>query len=314
MTAPNQDPNSAPAQFTPALDDVSPVRTAAQWLVAAAGAVGAALIAGLGLGNVGKLADTPLLLGAALIAFLTAMVIVSITIRRASHVLVISRTTISDLLREEFRRRAQARPGGQIEVTEPLDPDMPWLLDQISENREWLLPDHASTGDLYAAYDEARRRAGPTPAMASPGSAEVAELYRKLTTVCNFARSELTRRAYQRLSHTITGWPGGIFTAAVVAFAVAVSWPVSKPPAVTTTYRLDVLLTGTPAALRKAGVPAGCRAGTRLTGVALDGDLAEPVVVTEPGPPEGAGPGRCPAARFTVTRDVGIPIPYVNAK
>ena len=292
------------------------MRSSSAQLVAAAGAVGAALIAGLQIGNVGKLAEEPVLLGAALLAFVTAMAVVGTTVRRASRVLVVSRTTISDLLREELKRRARDRSIALTAESDLADPDMPWVLDQIAGNREWLLPDHASAGDLYTAYEEARKAAELAVGPVTAGAAEdLAELSRRVNTVCAFARSELSRRAYKRLSETVTGWPGRVFTAAVISFAVAVSWPVPQPPAVTAAYRLDVLLTGQPAALRKAGLPAECLSGTRLTGVALDGTLTAPVVVTEATTATvGKVESKCSAARFTVTEEVGIPMPYIAPK
>jgi hypothetical protein len=279
-----------PEQFSEnRTDDISSIRAAAQWLVAAAGAVGAALVAGLQLGDVGRLAEAPIQLAGAALAFLVAISMVGLTIRRAGRVLVVSRTSISDLLRAELRVRAEAQ---QIELgagPERVDPGLPWVLAQIEENREWLLPDHDSVGHAYAEYQEARD----------------GDLLRRMHAVAAFARGELTRRAYKRLSSTVTGWPGCLFAVAVIGFAVAVSRPVPKPPPVGAAYRLDVLLTGKAAALRKAGLPTGCRPGGRLTGVALDGTLTEPVVVTE-------ASGGCPATRFTVTPSVGIPMPYVR--
>jgi hypothetical protein len=82
---------------------------------------------------------------------------------------------------------------------------------------------------------------------------------------------------------------------------------------VTTPYRMDVLLTGSAAALREPGLGKDCRTGTRLTGVAVGGSIDEPLVVTEPRAAEvGGRPSRCRAARLTVTDDVGIAIPHVT--
>jgi hypothetical protein len=132
--------------------------------------------------------------------------------------------------------------------------------------------------------------------------------------VTAFARATLTRTAYERLCATITGWAGRTFILAVLVFAVALGWPVAKPVAVTTAYRLDVLLTGDRDTLRRAGLNAACHTGTRLTGVALGGSLTAPEVVTEARTAVLAtGLSTCLAARFTVTAEVGIPIPYAKS-
>ena len=267
-----------PVSADPPADDAQAVRTAAQWLVAAAGAVGATLIAGLQIGDVGKLAGAWPVLAVAVLAFGTALAVVGQVIRAAGRVLVVSRVTVSDLLREESGQRVAGRRRLRIEpgAAAP-DHDLALVHRQILEEQAWLLPDDDSVAALYAGKKS-----------------------RELDAVCVFARNVLTRLAYQRLNVTVTGWPGRVFLVAVLVFAVALGWPVPTEVAVTTAYPVQVLLNGDPAVLRAAGLSAGCTAGMRLTGVALGGSLTAPEVVTET-------LGGCPAARFTVTREVGLP-------
>jgi membrane protein YdbS with pleckstrin-like domain len=280
-----------PAPDDPSADDTQAVRTAAQWLVAAAGAVGAVLIAGLQIGDLGRLVSAwpPLVL--AIAAFAAALLIVGQVIRLASRVLVVSRATISDLLRAQTGQSVRTRTKIRIEATRRTDRDLRQVHQQIENDQAWLHPDDPSVTDLFLRYEALRK----DPASA----AEADELHRRLTTICAFARGALTRMAYQRLSDTVTGWPGWVFLAAVIVFAVSLGWPVPAP--VTAAYRVEVLLKGKP----PAGLGPDCRPGSRLTGVALGGSLAAPEVITEPA-------GDCAAARFTVTGEVGFAFPVLD--
>jgi hypothetical protein len=298
----SETPAAGPAPPPPA-DETQAVRAAAQWIVAAAGAVGAALVAGLQIGDIGKLVSAWPALVTAILAFAAAMTIVGHVIRAAGRVLVVCRTTISDLLRQENRKILERR-GHEPPTT--ADPEIKLVFDEIINERAWLLAGEESFAELFGRYEQARLGIGPA-------GDDTDRLHARLDTVTAFARATLTRTAYERLCATITGWPGRAFILAVLVFAVALGWPVAEPPAVTAAYRLDVLLTGDQEALRRVGLNGACRTGTRLTGVALGGSLAAPEVVTEPRTTVVAMRlSTCDAARFTVTSEVGIPIPYVK--
>lgn len=289
-------------------DEASSMRAAAQWLATAAGAVGAALIAGLQIGDLGTRVRDPASFTVAILAFLAALLTVGLTLRRAGAVLVTSRATIDDLLSAEtrLRRKDQRR----IRFEKRQDPALKEIVKMIADHREWLMPGRDSVWALSDAWKEAQE-AATAARDGSPGAAErraeAAGLQRQVDGVCTFARCELTRRAYRSLSRTVTGMPGVFFIASLAVLAVALNWPADEPPAVTTPYRVDVLLTGDDGELREEGLSGACTTGMRLTGVALDGSLTEPVVVTE-------AEGACPASRFTVTETIGIPVPYVPAK
>jgi hypothetical protein len=293
-------PASALPPPPPPADETQAVRAAAQWTVAAAGAVVAVLVAGLQIGDIGKLMKAWPALIVALLAFVTAVTLVGHVIRMAGEVLVVSRTTISDLLRQQNR---QIMEQSRQDPATPADPNAEHVLNEINDEKAWLLDGEETVADLFNRYRHACRGSGD----------EANRLRARLDAVTAFAQATLTRAAYQRLQATLTGRPGGAFVLAVIVFAVALGWPVTEPPAVTTAYRLDVLLTGSPTALRKAGLAKTCRPGTRLTGVALGGNLAVPEVITEPRTTVVAtGPSICEATRFTVTPEVGLPIPYVK--
>jgi hypothetical protein len=330
---PHESQASSSGGTTAVPDDSAPVRTAAQWLVVAAGAVGAAMVAGLQLSDVGKLAGNPVQLAFAAMMFVAALTVVGRVIARASAVLVIRRITVSDLRAAETAE--QVRGTGIKLVSEaardspPRDP-VTWIprqfdklkhrfqqprvsreslthlqpiLGQIRANREWLfVTEEMTASELSEAYLQAVHEArNGDPA----ATALAADLERRLATLCSFVRAELTRTAYRRLSTTITGWHGWLFTGALALFALTLSWPITEAPAVKSPYRLDIVLTGSAADLHDAGLPPGCRPSTRLTAVALAGTTTEPLVVTD-------AQGSCPAARFTVTDDVGVPLPLTK--
>lgn len=282
-------------------DEAASVRTAAQWLVVAAGAVAATLVTGLQLGDIGKLSGRPPQLVVAAVTFLAALLVVGRVIARASAVLVVRRVTVGDLLTAETQD--QLREGSLIVVGGDGTGDLVPVLHQIRANREWLFePGHHSMRDLQADLHDATARAGHGDPEAERAAAR---LEQRLTTVCAFARAELTRVAYRRLRETITGWPGWVFALSVAIFYVALSVPVAQAPAVGSPYNVVVVLTGTGDQLRSAGLAGTCTAPARLVGVAVDGSATEPVVVTD------AGPG-CPPARFTVTEQVGVAIPHLK--
>ncbi|MDT5042008.1 MAG: hypothetical protein QOE51_2993 [Actinoplanes sp.] len=282
-------------------DDTHAVRAAAQWLVAAAGAVGAALVAGLQIGDLGRLVSIWPLLVLAVAAFAAALLIVGHVIRMASRVLVVSRATISDLLRAGTGQTVETSTNVRIEAAGPTEADLQEAYRTIEADHAWLHPDDPSVTDLFLRYEAVRR----DPATA----AEADGLHRRLTTICSFARGSLTRIAYRRLSDTITGGPGWAFLAAVIVFAVALSWPI--PAGVTGPYRVEVLLGGDTGALRATGLGTGCRPGTRLTGVALGGSLATPEVLTEPLTTQTS---TCAAARFAVTKEIGFAFPVLDER
>ncbi|GAB1695133.1 hypothetical protein [Krasilnikovia sp. M28-CT-15] len=280
----------------PAGDETATIRAAAQWLVVAAGAVGAVLVAGLQLGAIGALVKRWPLLVIATIAFVAALAVVGWIIRTASAVLVIRRVTLNDLLRA--RTAQQARETGITLASEP-DEEMLRIDLDISSNRWLLPPPHQSLSALYGAY-----RAAVDDALKgdAKGVAREAMLRPYLVEIASFARTELARARYQDLSAGITGWRGWILIVSIIAFAVAVGLPKpDEPPHISGPVATTVVLTGLPQKLHAAGLDESC-AGVTLIGTAVDGTLTEPVVVTQRTP-------TCQAARFTVTKDIGLAIP-----
>jgi len=294
-------------------DDAASVRVAAQWLVASGGAIGAILVGGLQLGSVGKNSDNPVLLMVSVSAFTVAMIIVGWVIRLASRVLVVGRTTVSDILDAEFHSRIEG--SRRLKSVRPPSKEMLLVIDQIASNSEWLLGRHDSFASLYASIgrsdrDGADERGGASsesgrPALAEHESGLVAK-------VCDFARAELARLSYRRLSSFLAG-PGGLcFSISVVVLAICLGWKVDEPLRVSSPVPVQITLTGETNAMKRAGIPSTCLPGSVLSGVALGGDLLEPTVVTTATETTAQGrSSRCPASRFKATKDVAVAIPEI---
>lgn len=297
-------------------DDASSVRVAAQWLVASAGAIAAILVGGLQLRDLGKNSDDPKLLILSVSAFVVAMITVGWVIRLASRVLVVGRTTVSDILDAEF----SSRIGGsrRLKVERPPSKEMLVIVEQIASNGEWLLGRHDSFASLYASVNGSERagagESGEVSIERSP-TALPEQNFELLVRVCDFARAELARQAYRQLMSFVAGFGGLCFSISIVILAISLGWKVDEPPKVGSPIRVRITLTGEPDELMRAGIPATCLPGSVLSGVALDGTLLEPAVVTEATDTIVQGRlSRCPAGRFTASQGVAVAIPEIEKK
>jgi hypothetical protein len=288
------DTQAAYAMF---VDEVPAIRAAAQWLLAAAGAIGAVLVAGLQLGGLGRLSDRPWALVIGVLAFGVAIWMIGWAIRAASRVLVIGRVTVSNLLMVDAKRQASAE-GVHVDVLEG-EQLLGGILDQIGVNRGWLLPSGCSSlTDLYTKYQEA---------LATEGAEElVEELRGRLAEVTAFARTESARHFYQDLTSGLTGFRGRLLAGAIATLVIVVGWaPADSEPKVTVPTPVQVFITGSISEMRAAGLAGSCPRGSTLSGVAIAGTLLEPVVVS-------AGTKTCPPSRFTVTSTLGIAVPVAK--
>lgn len=299
------------------VDETSAVRAAAQWLVAAAGAVGATLVAGLQLGDITKHSSMPWLIAISIASFVVAMVIVGIIIRKASRVLVIGRTTISDILDAELSNRLTGTR--RIKLGRPASKAMRTVINQVEANREWLLGHHDSAASLFATYEKSRMSSrliqaeGTATQTLNDDTAQ--ESGARLGRLCDFARSELARHEYQKLASLVAGTGGISFALAVVVFAVSLGWPISNSPNISSPIQVRINLIGDPAKLARAGIPLTCPPGTLLTGVAIEGSLTEPVVINEAIDTVTKGKAiLCPMRRFRATGNIAIVIPILDVK
>ncbi|WP_412749575.1 hypothetical protein [Krasilnikovia sp. M28-CT-15] len=239
------------------------------------------------------------------------MVVVGIILRRASEVLIVGRTTVSDILDCELAERMVTKP--RIKLGRLPSKAMRSAFAQISVNREWLLGDYDSTQSVFAAYQQSREsESGTTSDTNDEGSKSDsrAEIAARLNLICEFVRAEICRAEYNRLSRFVAGGGGIVFSVAVIAFAVTLGWPTSKPPSIAAPLPVAVHLIGNQTKLSRAKIPASCLPGTQLSGIAIDGTLSEPVVVTEA--TDSIVDGRessCPVQRFVASKELAIVIP-----
>ena len=204
--------NKASAQvgghYSPALDTL---RSTVKWLVASAGAVAAAIIAGAQLVDY----STRNLWGAgvAALAVVTALSITFVLLLRAAKILTIPRPTATDLANAEMRADAlneQRRTTGQIS-----DTNVMWLL----ERQTYLLEPYVTVSDLLSAYGRATKEAHNKP---DDDSAQqlLADLRQQMGTVEEAAHYRDMLNAYNTLLNQFR--KGSIlFIAAVVAFSIS---------------------------------------------------------------------------------------------
>lgn len=269
------------------------LRGAARWVVGAAAAVGAIMVAGVQVGAVASIGPgEPIRLTLALGAVGLGLLAVGFVIGKASAVLTSPRVSLVQIRDREL----QAKRRAAVELAKPATFDDAAERDQVlraihSHRHLLLLSGATSPHDLYYRLDRARA--------AGTNRGPLEEDAGRLT---EFASSFEMRTRYSALLRWL-GAAGVSVAVAIVSFAWAVTG--STPAAVTEPIPVEVVLTGDP---RDVALDADCP--QRLRGVAVGGDLAEPEVVIVGVP--GDTNAECFPARFVVTREVGIAIPLLE--
>ena len=287
MTSPDPSPSAdaAASDFLPAA--LLNLRDTVKWMIAAASAVAAVLVAGLQVKDLGDLAVSPLRLALASGAALVALLLVLSVVAAAVRVLAAPRLSVRDLSARELKAGASA-----LQVR--LEPVGDKLVQSILERRTYLLGRHESITEFYrehlavlGAYQQLSRAGAVQFAgrQFNPGNPEdratltgmALQTQRDAERLESAAQLNLAEMRFQRLANRL-GLGGVIFAAAVLAFALLAntsqtSLTVNKPTAVRI-YIKDAA---------KAGLPQGCRA-SELNGIAVGGTFSHPSVVTEPAP------------------------------
>jgi hypothetical protein len=278
--------------------DLAGIRSATQWLLAAFGGTALVVVAGI------QFADTwAVVTGGGWRAWVTlaGLTLVAVGLftlaAGAARVLVPDRTNLTDLLTEQAAGDAASTRVIVGDAPPPIPPRRDsaavyrHVLGEVSSARGWLLP--AGCADFDAAYQ----------AFLASSGAERDGLRLRLREVAAFARAEAAFYRYRQLLRRLLGWAGVIVFAGLIGLVVALhadppSNPVTEPIAVT------VRFVDNPAGLTRHGVTPAC-AGVTASGVAVGGTLSEPVVII-------GGTTRCPAAKVTITDDVGLAVPIVR--
>jgi hypothetical protein len=263
------------------------LQAAARWVVGAAAAVGAILVAGLQVGTLGRLPVHGLRLPVAVAAVILGLLSIAFVIAKASSVLTSPRVSLVQLRDRELEGGRRASPGAQAPPDFDQAARQDKLLQEIHSHRHLLiLTDATGPHDVYYKLDQARK-----------AKAERGALEEDAQRLSDFASLYEMRRRFRSLLRWLIG-SGLAIGIAVVSFSLAVGG--SQEVRVTRPFPVMIVFTGTTNALQAAGVPGSCRGSVR--GVAVGGELAEPEVVT-------LASGGCPPMHLVVTSDIGVALP-----
>jgi hypothetical protein len=296
-------PPSSPSAFAAKAEDLTGTL---KWLVAAAGGIAAAIVAGLQLTAIADLQ-----LGAALLAALgaaAALTAVGIFLLRATRVLAIQSPAVSELSNEELA-------AGVLEPLANLDDKaLPPLIAWVRERRTSLLGDATSITSLYSdgvvgarrALDSLRRgekstwgnraldpeSAGDIAWLSAEYAAATARVERLEEAAGYWARREAYLKVIKEVPLLFV-----VFIIGVLIFAVTPVWGRSDATSeIKAPLPAQIYVQNADA----AGVPSDCPA--TLSGQIVGGSLVNPIVVTVP-------TGSCPALKLTAQDDGLIVVP-----
>jgi hypothetical protein len=257
-----------------------------KWLVASAGAVVAAIIAGAQLVDYSGRNVWGVSLAA--LSVVTALSITMVLLVRAAKILTVPRPTATDLSNAEMRAGALDKERsltGQIK-----DTNVEWIL----ARKTYLLGAYATVTELLSAYGRATTDVQNEPADETCQRL-ASSLRQQIGTIEEAAHYRDMSRAYDAL---LNGFRKGamLFIVAVLLFSVSgllrKGTPDQLSNPVTTPIPVRVIVTGTP-------VPCLDRVG-----VAVGGTLTSPTVVMPPA-------GQCAAATLTPQQSGAVVIPQL---
>jgi ElaB/YqjD/DUF883 family membrane-anchored ribosome-binding protein len=306
---------------TPGRPQAMNIQTTAKWLVTAFAATGAVLLAGLNLTNLGRLtSDDRVALAVAVIAAVTALVLVYLVILSASKVLTPSSVTLTDLkdrwIEATKAAAAEARTDmSDDELSELARGSDPVLvtIDQISFSLFRGL-DVRTPVELNAALNQAYRERSVLTQTATRATipesaaalretldARITELRAAEQRLVDYVEYAEVARTYRDLVRKRLPWCGIGIAVGIVVFAIASNPPVQPDSPITSPTPVTVILHQA-RDLRPAGVPNACARRT-FDATAIGGTLREPLVVAR------FRERACPMLRFVVTEEAGIAVP-----
>jgi len=216
---------SSAASYAAATDNL---RTSTRWLLTAAAAAGAALVAGLQLTSIGSLglSDWPRLLAAA-VGLAAGLGAVSYMIFQASLLLTDRWITLAALELEQVRQllwnSSRRRDRRRLE-------ELNRIRDEIQSYQDEFYGGIAiSLADLYRQLIEANKKTRESPSAEHAQAA--ADLRRAVETVVQAANYSYTRSGFESLRRRLAG-ATAVFVAGIVVFAYAANPP--KPAATVT--------------------------------------------------------------------------------
>jgi hypothetical protein len=276
-------------------DHGASVRAAARWLVSSYAALAALLVAGIQLNGVTEITSTGRLV-IALIAVLAALLATSAVIVLASRVLIAPALTWNDLIRREtVEMTKKPRTASAILDETPPEPDP--LLTELRWFTQIQPVRFTSPRDLREKLSAAREDLSSNP---SEALREQVLQYEQAAQAClRQANAWWSRQLYEKLI-TLLKWSSTVIAVCILAFLWA-SRPPDEPAKVTKPFPVKVYLTGPKSAVIAAKLDTACVQQV-LSGWAVDGEVKEPEVVTQPR-------GGCPASHFTVSDELGVAVP-----
>ncbi|SPM40548.1 hypothetical protein AU192_16410, partial [Mycobacterium numidiamassiliense] len=267
------------------------LRATLRWLIASAGAVVAAIIAGAQLVDYSKRSVLGVVLAAS--AVILGLALTLILLAQTARVLTVPRPMATDLDRAEFDADA-----GDINVR--LSGEMNLKVQWIIDRKSYLLGGYDTVHDLLVAWKTADSECQDKSDDQNL-AAELKRLERQIDIVEEAAHYRDLSNAYDRLIRRFS--KGSIaFIVSVILFAVsgiAGRPPDSKPSNVITQPIPVRVFISAP-----SDVPASCQ---ERDGVAIGGDLTKPIVVMPPTP-------ACSAATMSGGKSGIVIVPKVPLK
>ena len=216
---------SSAASYATATDNL---RTSTRWLLTAAAAAGAALVAGLQLTSIGSLgpSDWPRLIAAG-VGLAAGLGAVGYMIFQASLLLTDRWITLAALELEQVRQllwnSSRRRDRRRLE-------ELNRIRNEIQSYQDEFYGDVAiSLADLYRQLIEANKKTRESPSAEHAQAA--ADLRRAVDTVVQAANFSYTRSGFESLRWRLAG-AAAVFAAGIVVFAYAANPP--KPAAAVT--------------------------------------------------------------------------------
>jgi hypothetical protein len=270
--------------------EVEAVRSAARWLVGAAAAVIAAMLAGVQVSAVSKIhTDTLAPLVVAVSAGVTGLGVAATILILAAQVLVAPGWTLNRLAHQERTRGWNQH----------------WLNEELQARRGLLVPtDDLHLNQLYRSYralfvanvelreqghtslpqNLLRDQDTETVTYQSGNSVDENRLEQRLNNItemasriANTANMAAVHRHYRRLVRALP-WLGLIMALSAGAFIWATTTPPDGTP-LTQPIRVEIRFSPDVDSLTRAAIPATC-AGRTIDAVALGGTYEEPVVTS----------------------------------
>ncbi|MEV6524476.1 hypothetical protein AB0M43_21190 [Longispora sp. NPDC051575] len=221
---PNDDPGGpeGPGGYEPQLQSL---RSAVKWLITASAGVGAVMVAGLGLTDLGQLPPSSWRLYVALGAAVVTLATIAHLITSASAVLTHEWLTLASFTERTFGLPdpRQREPRDQLGVIE----------EKLAFSRHELYGHVArSVPDLHARLADAHRELARPDLTAEARSAAAdlsVELRRTARAVVQCANYHYTLYLFQGLRARLA-WAGVVVIAGIIVFAYAASPPASHEP------------------------------------------------------------------------------------